>query len=131
MAKAHVLTASGIGDDAIFLGVAHATTPAGSNESGTTWKAALVASGMAKSKMTSVGNGVGQITQAEKDLIESGDMIEASFTFGLKGDDNVTVLTGQALIDHMMIFADRAIQARKDQLAAQLRYFGFSTGTVV
>jgi hypothetical protein len=129
MAKVHVMVASGVGDDALFSGYAHALTPAGSNDSGTTWKAALVASGMARTQMTSVGTGPGQITQAEKDLIESGDIIEARFTFGLK-DDNGVVLTGQPLIDRLMIFADREIQKRKDQLAAQLRYFGFSTGTV-
>ena len=127
--KVHVLTASGVGDDALFSAVAHALTPAGNNDSGTSWKAALVASGMAKTQMQSVGTGPGQITQAEKDLIESGDIFEVRFSFGLK-DDSGTVLTGQNLIDRLMIFADREIQKRKDQLAVQLRYFGFSTGTV-
>lgn len=127
--KVHVLSATGTGNDAIFAAIAHALTPAGSNDSGTTWKAALVASGMAKTQMLSVGAGTGQITQAEKDLIESGDIIEARFSFDLK-DDNGNLLTGQPLIDHLMIFADRAILNRKLQLADQLRYFGFATGTV-
>jgi hypothetical protein len=117
MAKIHVLAG---GSNNVYTVVVHAPTPAGSNAAGVLWSDALKNSGRAKSILT-VGNGPGQITQAEMNQVTSGSLIEGNFQWG--DDPNWDNATRQSDLDL------RATQLTNDLLAqygAELKYFGFT-----
>lgn len=115
MSSIHILS----GNAGVFSAVVHTPTPAGNNSAGVPWTTALVNSGMARTSLT-IGVGPGQITQAEADDIAAGRVIEARVQWGeIVGADVPT------LIADLDLRAQQAAQARIDQLATQLKFFGY------
>lgn len=115
MARFHVLA----GNNNVYSVVVHTATPNGNNSAGVSWKVALVNSGMARTTMTE-GNAAGQITAQEKASIEAGDVIEAR----LQWQDDPSWDNSTRLAD-VETRISQAVAARLEQLAAQLKWFGF------
>jgi hypothetical protein len=116
MSKIHVLEGSTVGYQAII----HFAVPAGNNAVGNTWKSCIAASGGTKSTAMSIGNGVGQITQAEADQIAAGDVLEVSTTIGRKA--NGSAPTSQDITT----LVDAVITQTQLDYAARLQYYGYT-----
>lgn len=77
MSKIHVLQGAGPN---LYQVVIHAPAPVGNNDAGVSWATAISNSGHNTSVMP-VGNGPGQISQAELNQIQSGSVIEGTFVW--------------------------------------------------
>lgn len=117
MAKIHVLRRSG---HHTFTVAVHVAVPNGNNAAGTAWSDAIKNSGRATSIME-VGNGAGQITQAEMDQITAGTVVEGVFQWG----DNSAWTNPQRLAD-LDLRADQLASELLARLADELQYFGFT-----
>jgi hypothetical protein len=117
MAKIHILTAdTGAGTQA--QAVVHTATPTGSNPAGVLWSVALKNAGLATSILT-VGNGPGQITQAELNDIQAGTLFEVSLMIAV--DPTQTLAQVLASVDAQ---AQRAVDEYTVAMTNRLRYFG-------
>jgi hypothetical protein len=115
MARMHVLQASG---NNVYSIVVHAPTPAGNNSAAISWATALQNSGLATTQLV-VGNGPGQITNAESNQVLAGTLIEANFQW----EDNPT-WTNQQRLDDLNLRASQAVAAVTADYQARLKYFG-------
>lgn len=115
MARMHILQSSGLN---VYSVVVHATTPGGNNSAGVAWTTALQNSGLAVTQMV-VGNGPGQITQAEANQIAAGTLVEASFAW----EDN-PAWTNQQRLDDLELRATQAVNEVLADYAARLKFFG-------
>lgn len=115
MSRLHILEANG---NNVYSVVVHATTPVGNNSAGIAWSTALQNSGLAMTRMT-VGNGPGQISQAEANQVTSGALIEASFQW----QDDPTWDTATRTAD-LNTRATQAVNAVIADYGARLKWFG-------
>ena len=98
--------------------VVHATTPVGNNDAGVSFATAMVNAGLATTRMAT-GNGPGQITTAEGNLVANGSLIETSFPW----DDNPAWTNAERLAD-LNIRATQAVAAVITDYSARLKQFG-------
>lgn len=119
MSTIHVLGGAGLN---LYQVVVHAGTPGGNNSAGISWATCLVNTGRARSVMT-IGNGAGQITQAEYDAIAAGTTVEGTFAWG----DNPAWTNQQRQVD-LDARATQLIAELQARIAAELRFFGFTRG---
>ena len=115
MADIHVLTARSRGQVDVVL---HVPIPVGTNSVGTNWRTALVNSDTGGNTSLTIGEGPGQITQAEADLIASGAIFEHRTTFPL----DASTPSG-----HRAALREFYAKTKTDKLASlqkQLQYFG-------
>ena len=117
MAKVHCLKTGG----GATTSVIHYLTPAGSNSASITWANAIVASGNNKTILTT-GTGVGQISSAEAAQIAAGEVIEVIT------DLQIDSSGGSAA--QVLPTIERVIAEDKLRLAASLKWYGRSEGTV-
>jgi hypothetical protein len=115
MARIHILTGSTGG---VYTAVVHTATPAGNNVANVLWSDALKNSGRAVTVMT-VGNGAGQISQAEANQIAAGTLIEGVFQWG----DNAAWSNAERQAD-LNIRANQLIAEMLAQYQMELRLFG-------
>lgn len=115
MARMHIL---GAGTVDTYDVVVHAPTPPGNNAAGIAWAVAIQNSGRAISSLT-VGNGPGQITQAENNQVTGGTVIEARFAWG----DNPAWTNAERQAD-LQVRAQQAVDEVTAELQRQLKYFG-------
>lgn len=115
MSRIHVLEESGVNTYRI---VVHAPVPAGNNSAGVAWSTALSNSGIAGTQMT-VGNGPGQISQAESNDVNGGTVIEATFSF--TDDPNLSAAERNARLDFE---ATKLVAETQVELQRRLKYFG-------
>jgi hypothetical protein len=111
----HILTGSYGG---IYRVIVHAPTPAGTNGAGVLWSDALKNSGRAITRMT-VGNGAGQITNAEANNVAAGSVLEAEFNW--QDDPNWNALERTADLN---LRATQAVTEILDVMTHELRQFG-------
>jgi len=121
MAKVHVLEQQGAN---LFRCVVHFATPTGNNVVGTSWKAALVASGIAKASVLAVGNAGHQITTQENNQLVSGDLIETEFSFVY--DPVWTTTEVNTALDAE---AATRIATRTTELQNLLKFYGYTRVT--
>lgn len=119
MARMHVLQGSSTGN--LFTVIVHAPTPAGNNAAGVSWKVALGNSGLQSASRLPIGNGFGQITNAEANSITAGDLIEAE----MQWEDNPTWDNAQRQAD-LNTRATIAVNQVLDDYQKRLKYFGFT-----
>ena len=113
MAKIHALTANTSGNCSVVI---HLPMPAGNNLVGKTWKACWLALGRNTTSLAE-GDGLAQISAAEKAQVLAADVIE------LSGDIPLAVVAqGNAAIN---VFADSLIATRLGSLALELNYYGW------
>src|SRR5688572_20004677 len=74
----HILQNAGIN---LYDVVVHSPTPVGNNSAGVSWATAVQNAGNAATQLT-IGNGPGQITQAEANGVANGSVIETQFQWG-------------------------------------------------
>ena len=117
MSKIHVLTGSGSN---LYTVVVHIAAPVGNNSAGVSWVDALKNSGRATESLLTVGNGAGQITQAELNQIQAGTLIEGAFQWG----DNPGWTNAQRIAD-LDIRATQLTNELLARYAAELKFFGF------
>jgi hypothetical protein len=117
MARLHILQQSGIN---VYGVVVHAPTPVGNNSAGVPWSVAIQNAGFANTSLP-VGNGPGQITQAEANQVEAGTLIEARFQWG-----NDPSWTNQERQDDLAVRAQQAVDDVTANLVARLKFFGFT-----
>lgn len=115
MSRIHVMEAGGINTYRI---VVHAPTPAGNNLAGVSWINAIANSGSGGTSMP-VGNGPGQIANAEATDVANGSVIEASFQF--TDDPNWTAAERNARLDAE---ATKLVAETQAELQKRLKYFG-------
>ena len=111
----HILQQVGLN---LYDVVVHAPAPGGSNSAGVAWATAIQNSGLATTQMT-VGNGAGQITQAEANQIASGSVIEAPFQWG----DDPAWSDVQRTAD-LDVRASQAVAEASADLQRRLKFFG-------
>lgn len=117
MARMHILRG---GAPDTYQVVVHAPTPAGNNSAGVAWSTALQNSGLAKSALT-VGNGAGQITNAENNQVTAGTVIEAQVVWQ---DD--PAWTNQQRLDDLNARAALAVDQQTAEYGRILKYFGYT-----
>lgn len=117
MAKIHVLELSG---NNVYTVVVHATTPAGNNGAGTAWSVAVANSGR-NTTIMAVGNGAGQITQAEANQIAAGTIIEGVMQWG----DDPAWTNAQRIAD-LDLQANQLVTELLARYQEELKYFGFT-----
>lgn len=115
--KIHILEALEAGR---YRAVLHAPVPAGNNSAGVPWKAALVGAGLNKTALP-VGTLPGTIDALERDAVVAGDVLE--IVTELRAE------TGGATPASLTQMADRVIADRLQQLAARLKFFGYTQAT--
>lgn len=115
MSRLHILEQVGVN---LYNVVVHAPSPAGTNSAGVLWATAIQNAGLAVTQMT-VGNGPGQITQAEANQIANGSVIEAPFQWG--DDPNWNDMERTADLD---VRAAQAVAEVAADLQRRLKYFG-------
>lgn len=117
MAKIHVLAG---GQNGVYTVAVHATTPVGNNSAGVSWAQAVQASGRATSILT-VGNGAGQIGNAEMNQITAGTIIE-----GVMQWQDVPGATPAELQADLDLRATQLVNELLARYAVELKYFGFT-----
>ena len=115
MSDIHILDGNG---GNLFTVVVHVATPNGSNIVGTSWVDAIKNSGRAKSILT-VGNGRGQISNAEMNSILAGSIIEGV----LQWEDD-PAWTNQQRTDDIAVRAAQLKAQLLHQYARELKFFG-------
>lgn len=115
--RMHVLQGNGN----LYQVIVHATTPAGNNAAGISWKVALANSGMQLTSRLPTGNGAGQITVNEANQVASGDLIETE----LPWEDNPAWTTNERLAD-LNARATIAVNQTLESYQNKLKYFGFT-----
>ncbi len=116
MADMHILD----GDGSRWRVVMHFAVPSANNAVGVNYRTALVSSGLGGTTVMEEGTGDGQITAAEKGLIESGAVHEHSVQVSADGTGQTTG-GRQALLRALYAAEEAATIAR---LQTQLRFFG-------
>ncbi|HSW46505.1 MAG TPA: hypothetical protein VLM89_13135 [Phycisphaerae bacterium] len=112
MSKVHAFTGDTSGGCRVIL---HTAMPAGNNLVGRTWKSCWIAAGRNTTSMVE-GNGIGQISAAEKAQVVAGDVIE------LSGEVPLSVVgQGTAAVS---AFADALVATRLGSLANEFNYYG-------
>ena len=121
MADIHVLNAAENGDSLRL--VFHFSVPDLANEVGVNYPTALVASGQGGSTTLAEGDGPGQISSAEKALIEAGEVLEypRSLSRGELVSGGPALAQVQATIRY---FYTRDKADRLARLQTALRFFG-------
>lgn len=114
MADLHVL--GGVGRNT-FAVVVHTLTPDGTNDAGVPWPLAIVAAGRATTSM-SIGDGPGQISEAEAAEIAAGKVVETAFQWE-RSDD-----IARKRHDDLDSRAGKAAAESIAGLQDQLRFFG-------
>lgn len=117
MAKIHVLEGGG---NNLYQVVVHTPAPAGNNSAGVAWSVAIANSGHATSQMP-VGNGPGQIAQAELNQVEAGSVIEGSFPW----QDNPAWTPAERAAD-LDLRANQMAAELSARYQANLNYFGMT-----
>jgi hypothetical protein len=120
MAHIHVLDNAG-GDN--FNALVHIAVPAGNNSVGVSWKTCWLASlgAAAPASKLLVGNGPGQISQAESNQISGGDLMEFDFQF--TDDPNSTQATRDANIDAVAL----SVQTQRlADLRSRFKFYGYT-----
>jgi hypothetical protein len=115
-----VLGAAGGGD--VFNVVVHIATPAGNNSAGVLWTDAVKNSGR-NTSVLSVGNGAGQITQAEMNTLTAGTIVEGVMQW--QDDPSLSNAQRIAALDAAANQLGTELLARYSQ---ELKYFGFVRG---
>lgn len=120
MAYVHVL----VGGDSGGSGVVHFAMPTGNNAMGVPWKTCYqfsLGGRIPTSKITVVGNGLGQITQQELNQIQSSDVVEVDFTYGVDPD-----MTDEQKLGNIDIYAGRVVEDFKVGLMENYKYYGLT-----
>lgn len=115
MARIHVLSRAGLN---VYSCIVHAPTPAGNNVVGVAWSTAIQNSGNNTTQLT-IGNGPGQITNAEANQVTAGTMIEATFPW----EDNPLWTNAERTAD-LTTRAAQAVAIVTADLQEKLRFFG-------
>ena len=116
MSKIHVLAGNG-GSYGLII---HTNTPTGVNVVGNSWKACLLAAGLAKTSVMSSGAGIGLVPVAEAASILAGDVLE--FQTALPAQmDGATPTVGQ-----ITAFADAHITSEFSRLQVALKFYGYT-----
>jgi hypothetical protein len=118
MAKIHILD----GSNGTFQAVIHAPAPTGSNDAGVSWATAIAGTGRNRTVMT-VGNGAGQITNAESNAIVAGTTIEAVVPFQ-DNPDNDPAWDATKRGVYLLLIGNRALGELTEQYRRDLRLFG-------
>lgn len=115
MSNIHILQRHGEKIRVVF----HFPTPPGTNSANGTWKAVLLAAGVAGTTVLTEGTGLGNISAQEKSSIQSGDVLELETTIQL--DMKANNAQRVAAIDEMYskIMADYL-----DDLQAAYKFYG-------
>jgi len=117
MARLHIREQTGPN---IYNVIVHSPTPAGNNSAGVAWVAANLASNVSVTQM-SIGNGVGQITNAEANQVAAGTVMETAFQWG----DDPAWTNAERLAD-LEIRAAQAVNDAVMTMQARLKQFGRS-----
>ena len=123
--KIHVLAGN---NDSRYRLVVHFLMPSGNNSTNVPWKDAYLASKRTQFEGTWAGvdsvleggTDVGQITVTERTLIQAGDVVEIV----------VAVPAGEGTPAALNELAEAAITTAKTDLAASLKFYGHTQGTV-
>lgn len=111
----HILERTGIDT---FRLVLHVDVPEGTNATSIPWSVALVNSGRAHTSL-SIGEGPGTLTPQEKSAIDSGRVLEGSFSFTLNPlwtpRERAAALDGEAL---------KLAAEMLEEMKASLKWFG-------
>ncbi len=116
MSKIHVLE----GGNNLYHAVVHGPAPNGNNAAGVAWSVAIANSGRAISVLP-VGNGPGQIAQAELNQVQAGTVIEGQFTW--QDDPSWSPVERAADLD---LRANQIIADLTARYQAELNYFGMT-----
>lgn len=116
MSKIHVLAGNG----GTYNLIIHTNTPAGINTVANSWKACIIAAGIAKTSSMDVGTGVGQITSSEAASILAGDVLEFSASIA-NNADGAAPSSGQ-----LTTFADNYITNKFNELQVALKFYGYT-----
>lgn len=100
--------------------IVHSPTPGGNNAAGNSWSSCILASSAPVTQMT-IGNGVGQITNAEANAVAGGTVMETAFQWG----DDPTWDNPTRLAD-LELRATQAVNEAVALMQARLRQFGRS-----
>lgn len=115
MARLHILRQT---SSNLYNVVVHAPTPNGNNLAGFTWAQAMAGAKYGQTTLE-IGNGPGQITNAEANQVTSGALIEAPFAWG--DDPN---WTDQQRAADLEIRAGQAVNEAVERMQFTLRHFG-------
>lgn len=116
MSKLHVLAGSPSGYQLII----HTSTPVGVNAVANSWKAVLLAAGIAQTSHMVVGTALGQVTSSEAALILSGDTLEFSANYGTPADGSTPTSTA------LNTFIDAYIASELSRLQVVLKFYGYT-----
>lgn len=120
MADIHVLEAGGAAVRCVF----HFDVPNVDNEIGVSIRAALVASGIGGTTSMAVGEGPGQISEAEKTAIEAGEVFE--YPYSMRKDkaqwDDRSPAERLKVVRHFYGQQNADLSA---QIVARLAYYGY------
>lgn len=117
MARLHIREQTGVNT---YNVVVHSPTPVGNNSAGVAWSAAIVASSAPVTQM-SIGNGSGQITNAEANQVAAGTVLETAFQW----QDDPTWTTQQRT-DDLNLRATQAVADATTLFQARLKFFGLT-----
>lgn len=116
MSKIHVLAGNG----GTYTMVIHTATPVGVNVVSNSWKACLLAAGIAKTSTMVVGTGIGLITSSEAASVLAGDTLEFNATLPAEFNGNTPTST------QLTAFADSFISAEFSRLQVALKFYGYT-----
>lgn len=117
MARLHIREQVGLN---LYSVVVHSPAPAGNNSAAVPWATVIQNSGTASTSLT-IGNGPGQITQAEANQVANGSVIETQFQWG----DDPAWTAPQRTAD-LETRAQQAIAEAVDNLQRRFKWFGFT-----
>jgi hypothetical protein len=115
--KIHVLEG---GSNNLYQVVVHTPAPTGNNAAGVAWGVAIANSGHAVSVMP-VGNGPGQIAQAELNQVQAGSVIEGTFPW----EDNPAWTATERAAD-LDLRATQMADNLSTTYQTNLKYFGMT-----
>jgi hypothetical protein len=115
MSRLHVREQVGLN---LYSVIVHSPTPAGTNAVGNSWSSCILASSSPVTQM-SIGNGIGQITNAEANQVATGAVMETQFQWG--DDPN---WTNQQRLDDLAVRATQAVNDAVATMQSRLKFFG-------
>lgn len=115
MARLHIREQAG---NNLYSVIVHSPAPVGNNSTGTAWASVIQAADAPVTQMT-VGNGFGQITNAEANAVAAGTVLETAFLWG--DDPTWDDATRNADLN---IRAGQAVAEAVARLQERLKHFG-------
>lgn len=116
MSKIHILEVN----NGLAQVVLHSAVPVGDNTAKISWKTATLASGKYGTTVLKEGINKGEISVAEKAEIVACDKIEVV--------GSIPIESGGATPESIEAMCDAIINAYKNEMQRQLKYFGYTAG---